>query len=170
MLEIIRKRRSIRSYLSRPVEDEKISELLRAAMCSPTARGLRPWEFVVVKDPSTLKALSESTPFSSFVKEAPAAIVICFDALKGKRFKEDCSIAAAFIYLEAVNQGLGTCYVQISDAAGRHGEAEAYVKTVLGIPEHVRVQCLMPIGYPDRTLAEHDDSRFERSKIHFERF
>ncbi len=170
MLEVIRQRRSARKFLDRAVEDSKLAEVLKSAMFAPTARGLRAWDFIIVKEREMLDRLSEATPFSGFVKNAPIAIVVCFDPEKGKRFKEDCSIAAAHIYLEAVNQGLGTCYVQISDASGPHGEAEDYLKGLLEMPAHYRVQCIMPLGYPESALPAHKDSEFEESKVHYGKF
>lgn len=51
MLSVIRQRRSIRKYLQKDIEKEKLNDLLKTAMFSPTARGLRPWEFIVVTNP-----------------------------------------------------------------------------------------------------------------------
>ncbi len=170
MIEVIRKRRSIRAYLSREVEEEKLKEILKAAMFAPTSWGRRPWEFIIVKDPKIKTALSEATPYATFVKNAPVVIVIVYDTTKGRRFKEDSSICAEHIHLEAVNQGLGSCFVQIADAEGPHGNAEAYVKELLGVPEGYRIQCMMPIGYPAHQLPEHSDTEYDESKIHRERF
>jgi nitroreductase len=171
MLEIIRKRKSVRKYLGRPVEKEKLNEILKAAMFAPTARNLRPWEFIVATDGKTKNQLSQATPFAAFAKDASAVIVICYDTNKGKRFKEDCSIAAENIYLEAANQGLGACFIQIAEGAEANvGEPEAFVKRTLGIPEHFRVQCLMPVGYPEKYPEPHKDEEFDESKIHYEKF
>jgi len=171
VLDVIRKRRSIRSYLADDVEDEKLSEILKAAMFSPTSRGRRPWEFIVVKNDVMKKALSEASPYASFVKDAPVTIIICYDTDMGIRFREDASISAAHIHLEVVNQGLGTCFVQVADAAeGIHGNAEDYVKELLKIPDRYRVQCMMPVGYPAKELPEHSDSEFDKAKIHREKF
>jgi len=171
MLEIIRQRRSIRKYLKRDVEDEKLDEVLMAAMFAPTARGLRPWEFIIVKNDETKQQLSKSTPFAGFAKDAPVVIVICYNTNKGKRFKEDCSIAAENIYLEATNQSLGTCFIQIAEGAQADvGEPENFVKKLLNIPAYCRVQCLMPIGYPENQLEPHKDDEFDRSKVHYEKF
>lgn len=170
MLEVIRKRRSIRSYLADDVKEEKLRRILTAAMFSPSSRGSRAWEFIVVRNDETRMALSEATPYASFVNDAPAAIVICYDIDSGRRFKEDASICAEHIHLEAVNQGLGSCFVQVADAEGSHGNAEEYVKELLGVPDGYRVQCIMPIGYPAEELPEHSDSEFNDSKIHCEKF
>lgn len=171
MLEIIRRRRSVRSYLKKEVETEKLNEVLKAAMFSPTARNLRPWEFVVVRDSEKKRELSVATPYASFAKDAPVVIVICYDMRKGRRFKEDCSLCAENIYLEATNQGLGTCFIQIADGTEADaGNPEEYVKRVLAIPDDYRVQCLLPIGYPAKQPEPHKDEEFEMSRIHYERF
>jgi nitroreductase len=46
-LELLQKRRSIRAYTDKPVEQEKIDQLIEAALRTPTSRGLMPWEFIV---------------------------------------------------------------------------------------------------------------------------
>ena len=99
MIEAIRKRRSIREYLKREVEEEKLREILKAAMFAPTSWGTRAWEFIVVTDPVVRGRLSEATEHSYFVKDAPVVIVIAYNAKVGRRFKEDSSIAAEHIHL-----------------------------------------------------------------------
>lgn len=171
MLEIIRKRRSVRSFLNKEVEEGKLNEILKAAMFSPTARGLRPWEFILVSGEEAKERLSRATPYASFAKDAPAVIVICYDTGKGRRFKEDCSICAENIWLEALNQGLGTCFIQIADGTeADEGNPEDFVRKVLGIPENFRVQCLLPIGYPERQSAPHKDEEFDKGKVHRDKF
>lgn len=170
MLDIIRKRRSVRAFKKDTVEDEKIREILLSAMFSPNARGTRPWEFIIVKEQATKDALSMITHSSKFVKGAPVIIVVCFDTTKGKRLKEDSSVVAEHIHLEAVNQGLASCWVQVADAGEPVGSAEPTVKKLLGIPEHIYVQCLMPIGYAVREGSPHKDSEYDEEKIHYERF
>ncbi len=177
MLEAIRIRRSHRSFEQRDIEPEKLEEVLMAAMFAPTAKDLRPVEFIVVKDKHMITQLSGMTPYSGFAKKAPVVIVVCYDTEKGRRFREDCSISAAHIYLEAVNQGLGTCFVQVADAlpghgAGKQGESpEGLIKKELGLPGRFRIQCMMPVGYPEKAQPPHDASVFfDRAKIHFETY
>lgn len=172
MLEVIKKRRSIRSFLDKKIEDEKLTEVFRAAMLAPTAKNIRPWEFIVVTNEDYRKQFSLATRYSSFAKNAPVVIVICYDMTKGSRFKEDCAICAQNIYLEATNQGLGTCYIQIAEGAeGSVGEPEAFIKKLLTIPDTHRVLCLMPIGYPSEYPKPHDEKAlFDVAKIHNEKF
>ncbi|MDA8325675.1 MAG: nitroreductase family protein [Nitrospiraceae bacterium] len=179
MIEAIIRRRSHRSFEDRKIGPEKLDEILKAAMFAPTARDRRPVEFIVVQDRGMIARLSKMTPYSGFAKDAPAVIVICYDAERGGRFKEDCSISAAHIYLEATNQGLGACFVQLADAElgpelkgalPSAGGPEELIKKELAIPDRFRLQCMMPIGYPARALAPHDDSEFNRSRIHREKY
>ena len=171
MLNVIRERRSIRTFLKKEVEKEKLNELLKAAMFSPTAKNSRPWEFIVVVAEELKKELSKATPFAGFAQGAPAVIAVCYDTGKGRRFKEDCALAAGHIYLEATNQGLGTCYVQIAEGTEADvGNPEDFVKRLLDVPEHYRVLCLMPIGYPSKQPGPHKDEEFEEDRIHYERF
>lgn len=170
MLNAIRKRRSVRAYLRREVEERKLREVLKAAMCAPTSWGTRAWEFVVVSDPEAKKALSTSTAHARFVRNAPVVVVICYNIKTGRRFREDSSIAAEHIHLEAVNQGLASCFVQVADAGEPPGSAEPFVKELLGIPEEFRVQCMMPLGYAVKEPGEHTEDEFDPGKIHYERF
>lgn len=170
MLKAIKTRRSTRAFLAKAVEARKLNELLCAAMFAPNSWGTMPWEFIIVKDPEIKEKLSKSTAHAHFVKNAPLVIVVIFDTEKGKRFKEDSSIAAAHIMLEAENQGLGSCFVQIADAGEPEGFAEPFVRKLLGVPEKFRVQCMLPVGYPKRKLAAHKESKFDKAKIHEERF
>lgn len=170
MLDVIRKRRSIRAYLKKKVEAGKLKEILAAAQFAPTSWGTRAWEFVVVKDSSAKAALSKATEHARFVKDAPLVIVVCYDVNIGRRFREDSSICAGHICLEAVNQGLSSCFVQVADAGNPPGAAEPYIKEILKIPGGFRVQCMIPIGYAKRDLKEHTEREFDLSKIHYERF
>lgn len=170
MIEAVRKRRSVRAFLKREVEEEKLKEVFASAMSAPTSWGTKAWEFVLVRDGKTKDALSKATAHSDFVNQAPLIIVICYNVRKGKRFREDSSICAEHIHLEAVNQGLASCFVQVADAGDPPGSAEPFVKGLLNIPDDYRVQCMMPVGYARRELQPHRDGEYDASKIHLERF
>jgi nitroreductase len=165
MLDAIKRRRSIRAYTSQEVEDEKINEILKACMASPSARHERRWEFVVVKDAKTIQKLADMKIHSKFGKGANCIIVVCSE--DWKYWLEDASIVAEHIYLEATNQGLGTCWVQVKDSSCENGaDSESYVREILGIPSDVRVLCFFPIGYPALSLPEHGE--WDEEKVHRE--
>jgi nitroreductase len=173
MLDAIRKRRSIRKFLSKDVEQEKLDEVLAAAMYSPSAMHGRPWEFIVIRDKETKAKLSKATPWLGFAKDAPVLLVICAKESKLIRdiWIEDCSIATENIYLEAFNQGLGTCFCQVMGAKNLLlKDSEEIVRGLLGVPNNVRILCIMPIGYPNEKKEKHAEDEFDRKKVHQEKY
>ena len=66
---------SVRKYEDRPVEKEKIMEILRAGMQAPSACNQQPWEFYVVTDKEKIQKLSKVTPYTGCAAGAPVVIV-----------------------------------------------------------------------------------------------
>ena len=166
MINAIKKRRSIREYLSDTISDDKIKEMLMAAMYAPSANALYPWELVVVKDPAIKELLSKTTPWSTHANDASAVIAVIGHEQESSDWIEDCSIVAEHIWLEATEQGLGSCWIQIRG----NNNAEKAVKEILNIPENLRVLCLMPIGVPVKEQSEHSEEKFEKSKVKYEKY
>jgi len=80
---LIEKRRSIRKFLDKPVETQKIDKIMEAALRAPSSRGFNPWEFIFVTDQTVLGQLSKSKPHgSSFLKNAALGIVVLADEKK----------------------------------------------------------------------------------------
>jgi nitroreductase len=172
VLDVIKNRRSYRDFLAKQVKEEKINEVIKAAMMAPSANHQRLWEFIVVKDKKLRDRLANTKQWSYFVNKAPVVIVIVskIDDLN-KYWIEDGCIAAQNIYLEAENQGLGTCFVQVYGSKRDDGsDAEKYVQKLLNVPKDMGVLCLMPLGYPKKKLEMYDDSKLEEDKVHYEQF
>jgi nitroreductase len=111
--EAIRARRSVRKFKEGvELSQAQIDSLLEAAMMAPSARNLRPWEFVVVQNRGTMEELRKAHPFSSMLKSASLAIVLC--ALPAGEeygfFQQDCGAAAENLLLQAVDLGLAACW------------------------------------------------------------
>jgi nitroreductase len=172
MLDAIKKRRSYRDFKPDLVEEEKLKEILKAAMYAPSANHMRMWEFIVVKDKEVLDKLAATKQWSYFVNKASLCIVLVSKKDEhNKYWIEDGCISASHIYLEAVNQGLGTCFVQVYGSKRDDGEdAEKYVRKILDVPDDLGILCLMPLGYPKNELPEHSEAEFEKEKIHFEKY
>ena len=172
VLEILRRRRSIRKFSTQPVETEKVDALLEAALRAPSSRGLQPWEFVVVTEPATLQQLAQAKQHGAgFLAGAPLAIVVVADPGRCDVWVEDCSIAALCLQLTATSLGLGSCWAQLRlrrHADGR--DSEGYVRDLLGLPAHFTVDCVIGIGYPAEELPGHPFSTLPFGKIHRERF
>ena len=167
-MSLIQKRRSIRKFLQKPIEAEKINLLIEAALQPPSSRGFNPWEFVVVTERDLLEKLSNAkTHGSQFLKNAPLGIVVCADPGKCDVWVEDCSIASTFIFLAAESIGLRSCWIQIRERM--HNESlpsEAYVMDVLGITPNLKVESIIAIGYPDETKPFHKKEDLQYEKVH----
>lgn len=153
-IDLLRTRKSTRSYLQESVEGEKIERLIEAALRAPSSMNRKPWEFVVVTDPRLLENLSRSKPHgSSFLKGAALAIVVCADPRKSDIWMEDCSIASTFIQMAAHDEQLGSCWVQIRERMHDDSiSAESYVRKTLDIPENYRVESIIALGYPQEAI------------------
>ncbi len=150
MIELLRKRRSIRKFTSEKIAPAAIETIIEAALRAPTSRGINPWEFVFVDDPETLLKLSEAKLHGSeFLKNAPLGVVICADSTKSDVWIEDCSIAAIIIQLTALSLGLGSCWAQIRNRQhDKEKSAGSYVRELLGLPDHIEVEAILGIGHP----------------------
>ena len=146
---LLYKRRSTRKFLPRKIEDDKIKDILSAALLAPSSKSSRPWEFIVVDDPALLEILSLSKPHgSALLKHAPLAIVIMGDKNKSDVWIEDCSIASILIQLEAEALGLGSCWVQIHRRFYNDDiTSNEYIHEHLNIPENLEVLSVVGIGY-----------------------
>jgi nitroreductase len=155
MIELLRKRRSIRTYTDQPVAGESVELLIEALLRAPSSRNNQPWSFVVVDHTSLLSRLSEAKEHgSSFLKGAPLGIVICADPAKSDVWVEDCAIAAILVQVVAQSLGLGSCWIQIRER--RHDavtSAQAFIRETLGIPEQIAVACIISIGHPGEKKA-----------------
>jgi len=163
VLKVIKNRHSVRSFQKRVVEKEKLEEILKAAQFAPSANHICPWEFWVIEKSSTLKQLAKITAWGSFIAQAPLAIVVVLDENASAEWIEDGAIIGAHIYLEATNQGLGTCWVHV-----RGKESEIEIKKLLAISESHRVLAIFPIGYSTETKSPHSDDEYDINKVHYD--
>ena len=147
IFEAIKKRRSIRKYKDKEVEEEKILKILESARLAPSAKNLQEWRFIVVRDKEKRKKLSEAARNQKFVEEAPVVIVCCAETDEYRMtcgqlsYPIDVAIAVEHMVLTAVEEGLGTCWI------GAFYEDK--VKEILNIPEEIKVVELLTLGYPD---------------------
>lgn len=152
-MDLLRRRRSTRRFTDRPIESEKLDLLVEAALRAPSSRGVNPWEFVVVTDRPTLARLAQAKEHgSSFLKDAPAGIVVCADSRKSDVWVEDASIATIIVHLAAASLGLGSCWIQVRERPhAPDRSAQDYVAEMLQLPPGVMVEAMVALGYP----AEH---------------
>lgn len=163
-LNIILHRRSVRRYQDKPIEQEKLEQILQAALASPSSKHLNPWEFVVVTDRSILSQMASCRTYGSqMLKEATAGIVICVDASKTDTWQCDGAIAAENMLLTASDLSLGACWVQVYNRDG----AEDLVRQLCHIPQNLNVLCIISLGYPNEDKKPINPEHLQYDKIHY---
>lgn len=168
---LLRGRRTVRVFSERKPEEQTVRTILEGALMSPSSKGTKPWEFVVVTERERLNKLAVAKSNAHALETAPLAIVIVGDPEKTDVWVEDCAIAATHIYLGAEDLGLGSCWVQIRNRLhSPESPAEQYVRDVLEIPSSMAVACIIAIGYAAEEKPQHDPGRLPLEKIHRERF
>lgn len=160
IFETIRTRRSVRRFMDKPVEEDKLQAILEAVRQAPSWANLQCWRFIVVKDPVVKEKISEISYVESFfapkgykanpskkgLAEAPVIIVACADPSQSgtiwgqSYYMTDMGIAAQNLMLAARALGLGTVFVGVFD--------EEKIHSMLAIPPNIRVVGLFPVGYP----------------------
>ena len=155
VIETIYQRRSIRNYQDRPVEKEKLVELIKLAMAAPSASNSQPLEFIIITDKDILTIIREKMRIAKF--EVPSSILVLGNPQKaansaGKLFwQQDGSAAIENMLIGAVALGLGTCWVGVHPIP----PFERTMRKLFSLPDHVHPLSLIMVGYP----AEHPEAR-----------
>ena len=170
--EIAVNRRSIRNYSARAVEPDKIDAIVEAALRSPSGRGARPWEFVVVTDKELLQKLSVAKPGgAAFLKGAPVGIVVCGDPSKSGLWLEDCAIAAVSLQYAAQSLGLGSRWTHIRGNMHDDGTSSRdYTAGLLGLPDRLDVVCVIAVGYPAEETSPYGKDQLPFDQVSYERY
>jgi len=144
--DLIRKRYSVRSYQSKPVEEEKLNILLNAARLAPTAANKQPFRLIVVKTEGKTEEMKRIY-HAEWFSQAPLVICACavksesWTRIDGRNYVEvDTTIAMDHLILAATELGLGTCWIAAFDAQA--------AREVLKIPENMDPLLFTPLGYP----------------------
>jgi nitroreductase len=166
LFDAIKTRRSVRKYLDKPIEEEKLRSVLEAVRMSPSWANFQCWRLVVVKDKDTkakISALSyvesffaplgyKANPSAKALADAPVVIVLCADPKKSgtlsnqQYYLVDSGLAAQNMMLAARGLGLGSVFVGIYD--------ENKLKKLLHIPDEIKIVGLFPVGYPAEELKD----------------
>ncbi len=171
VFEVIEKRRSVRKFMSQPVEKEKIIKIIEAARLSPSASNRQPWRFVVVTDRELLsRVVKESLGvINRWARSAPLIIVGCSvrkslishyigEAIIGVHYHLiDVAIALEHLVLEAGELGLSTCWIGWFNARR--------LKRILNIPMAWKIVSLIAVGYAHKDLEIRPRKRLPLEKI-----
>ncbi|MEM4700374.1 MAG: nitroreductase family protein [Candidatus Nezhaarchaeales archaeon] len=171
VVEAIKTRRSVRSYLASTISDHELEGLLELATWAPSAGNLQPWEFVVVRDEGVKEKLAAEALHQWWIAEAPVVVVACANerrsssvyGARGRSLYCICDVSAAVenLLLAAHARGLGSCWVGAFNDEG--------VARLLGLPSGVRPIAILPIGKPAERPSP-PPRRPLREVLHFDRF
>jgi len=146
--EVIRTRRSVRSYKNKPILEEVLNRVLETARIAPSGSNRQPWKFILVKDEALKQKMILACKNQTFVAEAPVIVVACGKKIPSNRggymgemsMLVDVSIAFTHLILAARAEGLGTCWI------GAFNNNE--IKRLLEVPNGYEVIAVTPLGYP----------------------
>ncbi len=166
--DLLLTRHSIRKYTDQEISAEDVKTILEAALLAPSSKSSRPWQFVVVDNRDMLEILANCKDFGSRpIAGAAFAVVVMADPGKSEVFIEDASYAAALMQLQAHALGLGSCWIQVRGRATANGESsEEYVQQHLGIPEYLKVICIISFGHINETRRPVDPDKLLWEKVH----
>jgi nitroreductase len=159
MIKEIKLRSSIRKYIDKPVDDEKILRLLESARLAPSGSNTQPWHFIIIRDEEIKQRIAKVSHNQEWMLSAPVFIVCVADIRSRiesdieiildeespqndlKKIIRDTAIAVEHIVLEAINEGLGTCWVAWF--------TQNEIRPILGLPNDKYVVSIITIGFPD---------------------
>ena len=161
LMNLLKESYSVRMFSDKPVEDDKLNQILEAGRVAPTAVNFQPQRILVLKSKDALDKLKNCTRYHF---DAPVALIVCYDnTVSWKRGYDnhdmgevDAAIVTTQMVLEIANLGLGTTWVGHFDPAAVVREFE--------LPENIIPVAILPIGYPAPD-AEPNPRHFERLEL-----
>ncbi len=167
MENVIFTRRSIRRFLEKPVEQEKLERILKAGMQAPSAHNNQRWEFLVLTEQDKKDTVSQMSPWAGMVAKAPVAIIVMGDTSNKELknwFQQDLSACTENILLQIAQEGLGGCWMGFYPNMERVKMIQDYFK----LPEKIVPFSVIALGYSE------DENRFidrsDMSKIHYNKY
>lgn len=161
------KRRSIRRFQDKAVDDETLKELLRAAMAAPSAGNEQPWHYIIINDRRVLDEIPKIHQYAQMCKEAPAAIIVCGDETLQKYegyWVQDCAAATQNILLEVEEKGLGAVWCGIYPTMKRVED----FKKMFNMPENITPFSLIVLGYKGE--EKEPANRYNESRVHYNKW
>jgi nitroreductase len=170
-MSVIFQRRSVRSFLPKQVEDDKIERILRAGMEAPSAHNRRLWEFIVIGDKEDREAIAGMSPYAKMVPSAAAVIAVCANLGLGQTgnsedswWVQDLSAATENMLLQIVEEGLGGVWLGWYPDTARVAAFSRH----FGLPATLVPFAMVALGYPERPAEKSD--RFDPRRVHYGRY
>lgn len=165
-------RRSTRLFTDRPIESEKLHQILNAAMSGPCCVNARDWSFVVVTEREKLQQMAEANGEPARpLQSAAVGILVCGDLERAFRYAKDYwivdgAIAAENICLCAHALGIGSVWLGTWPQMDRVQRQKA----LWGLPDTVIPHSIIALGYPTEDITVPCESRYEGDRVHFNKW
>lgn len=160
-------RASVRGFIEKPVEQEKIDLMLRAAMAAPTDKNRQPWHFVVLNTPEVMAQYYGEGQRAERMKKTPLVIVVCADTTRMQQgevrdiWVQDLSAATENLLLAAHALGLGAVWTTVYPLEKRVQS----VQEKLHLPGHLIPLCAVRIGYPNPERPAQPKDKWDAEKV-----
>ena len=165
--DVIKSRQSIKKFKDSPINTEKLTRIINAAMMSPSWKNKSSYKFILVDEKKELEQLSKSimnkdNSAAQSILEAPMTAVVVADpdasgeVESREYYLVDSAIAMEHFILSATNEGYGTCWIAALN--------EDIIKKALSIPQNYKVVAITPIGEIAES-KEHNDKKDERDFV-----
>lgn len=170
--DLVRKRRSYRCFTDEEISAEDVRLILRAALMSPTSKGQRSWQFVVVDDKLSIEKIADAKELGSqFLKKASLVIVVLGDTTGNDCWIEDCSIAAVSMQYQAEDLGIGSCWAQMRGRGLADGTpADDVIRGILDVPENLKTLCVIGFGHKKEERKLQDEDALKWENVHINKF
>jgi nitroreductase len=162
VLDLIKKRRSIREYTDEAISDADVKTMLEAAMAAPSANNSQSWEFIVVRREDLRQQLARMKTWSAMCAGASVVFAVCGNEGHSRYWVENTSAATENLLLAAASLDLGAVWIAVYPEQ----EYEAYVRNLLSIPDELHVLCLVAVGHPAETKPPR--TQYDESKVHYD--
>ncbi len=172
MLEILKKRRSVRKFTDKAISKEDIETILKAGLLSPTGMGNKHVEFIVIEDKASIENLVNFKAHSTRpFKTARLAIAILGNLDIAKTWIEDTALSAIYMQLQIEELGLGSTWIHLDERQTPDGRnSNLALREYLGYPENRKVLCVLAIGYKDEEIAPYTEADCDMTKVHYEKY
>jgi nitroreductase len=164
-LELVRIRKSIRTFNGRSIDHELIKKIIEIATYAPSNCNQQLWNFIVVDDQATKERLINEAASSTLIRRAPTLVVVTYDGWNYKEAIQGASLAVGHLILAGTYYGIGSLPMN------SYG-ADSKTKVILGIPETETICCFVALGYPDSQAkqAPRVKRRPVKEALHWNRF
>ncbi|MGI6710407.1 MAG: nitroreductase family protein [Bacilli bacterium] len=169
IFEAIKNRRSIRKFSNKEIKQTEIETMIRMAMQAPTARGQKPWRFLVVSDKKILKELSNILSNGIMLVEASLCIILVTDKsdlASVEYYPQDMAAATQNLMLAATALNIGSCWLGTYPNIERMEKLEKLIP----LPENCEYFSMIALGYPKDEADLKFIDKYDSSRIHYDRF